>query len=62
MQTYGGVEEQLPTLLTSALAEMSGQLHALATLSPGKEPPIHWTGGWVGPRAGLDMVTKIKIP
>jgi hypothetical protein len=22
----------------------------------------HWIGGWVGPRAGLDTVSKRKIP
>jgi len=34
--------------------EVSGQLHILATLPQGKSPqyPI---GGWMGPRAGLDM-------
>jgi hypothetical protein len=27
-----------------------------------KEPPCtHWTGGWVGPRAGLDDVEKGKF-
>jgi hypothetical protein len=42
--------------------EVSGQLHAPAALTPGKEPPrSHWIGGWVGPRAGLDRVVKRKI-
>jgi hypothetical protein len=27
-----------------------------------KSPGIHWTGGWVGPKAGLDVVAKRKIP
>jgi len=26
-----------------------------------RNPGIHWTGGWVGPTAGLDMVSKQKI-
>jgi len=26
-----------------------------------RAPGNHWTGGWVGPRAGLDMVVKRKI-
>jgi hypothetical protein len=30
-----------------------GQRHVLATLSLGKRPSTHCTGGWVGPRAGL---------
>jgi hypothetical protein len=35
--------------------EVSGQLHALAALSRKETAPgIHWIGGWVGPRAGLD--------
>jgi hypothetical protein len=43
--------------------EVTGQLHALAALLLGKEPPsIHWIGGWMGLRAGLDMVSKSKIP
>jgi hypothetical protein len=38
--------------------------HAMAALSPGKDPPpgTHWIGGWVGPRATLDTVVKRKIP
>jgi hypothetical protein len=27
-----------------------------------RAPGIHWIGGWVGPRAVLDMVVKRKIP
>jgi hypothetical protein len=43
--------------------EVSGQLHAPAALPPGKEAPsTPWTGGWVGPRAVLDVVVKRKIP
>jgi hypothetical protein len=39
--------------------EVSGQFHAPAALSPGKEPPgTHSTGGWVGPTACLDDVQK----
>jgi hypothetical protein len=43
--------------------EVSGQVHAPAALTPGKEPlGTHWVGGWVGPRAVLDTVVKRKIP
>jgi len=35
--------------------EVSGQLHAPAALLP-------VIGGWVGPRAGLDTVSKREIP
>jgi hypothetical protein len=42
--------------------EVSGQLHAPATLLPGKSPPgTLWVGGWVGPRASLAAVKKRKI-
>jgi hypothetical protein len=34
-----------------------------AALSPRETAPgNHWIGGWVGPRAGLDAVVRIKIP
>jgi hypothetical protein len=48
---------------TSALDGMSGQRHApAALLPPGKGPPgTHYTGGWVGPRAGLDTEARGKI-
>jgi hypothetical protein len=43
--------------------EVSGQLHAPATLPPReRDPGTHWVGGWVGPRAALDAVVKWKIP
>jgi hypothetical protein len=43
--------------------EVSGQLHAPGRFTPRERAPgIHWIGGWVGPRTGLDMVSKWKIP
>jgi hypothetical protein len=33
---------------------VSGQQHASAALYPRERPSTHFTGGWVGPRAGLD--------
>jgi hypothetical protein len=41
---------------------VSGQFHAQASLPSRKEPITHWIGGWVGPRAVLDVVVKRKIP
>jgi hypothetical protein len=38
--------------------EVSGQLQVPAEGTPG----AHWIGGWVSPRAGLDTVSKRKIP
>ena len=37
-----------------------GQRHALAALYPQKRPGTHCTGGWVGPRAGLDRCGKSR--
>jgi hypothetical protein len=43
--------------------EVSGQLHALAALPPRERAPCTcWIGGWMGPRAVLDVVVKRKIP
>ena len=33
---------------------MSGQKHAPAALYPRERPGTHFTGGWVGPMAGLE--------
>jgi len=33
---------------------VSGQQHAPAALYPRERPGTRFTGGWVGPRAGLD--------
>jgi hypothetical protein len=46
MKVYGEVE--LFAVLTSALKEMSGKLHATAALPPVKEPPtpILQGSGW----------------
>jgi hypothetical protein len=41
---------------------MSCQLHAPASLPPGKQPPgTHWIGGWVGLRVGLEDMEKRKF-
>jgi len=37
-----------------------GQRHAPASLYPRKRAGTHCTGGWVGPRAGLDMCGKSR--
>jgi hypothetical protein len=31
-------------------------------ISSERAPSTHWVGGWVGPKAGLDTVSKRKIP
>ena len=40
---------------------VSGQQHAPAALYPRDRPGTHFTGGWVGPMAGLDG-RKISSP
>jgi len=40
--------------MIAALEGVSGQQHAPAILYPREGPDTHCTGGWVGPRAGLD--------
>jgi len=37
--------------------DVTGQLHSLAGE---RAPCTHCTGGWVGPRAGLDAVNSLK--
>ena len=39
-----------------------GQRHAPAALYPRERPGTHCTGGWVGPRAGLDRCGKSRSP
>ena len=47
--------------LTSALDGVSGQHQAPAGLPPGERPGTHYTGDWVGPRAGLDGCGKSRL-
>ena len=37
---------------------VSGLLHAPAALPSGKKAGTHWIRGWVGPKAGLDVLEK----
>jgi hypothetical protein len=41
--------------------EVNGYLHFLATLPTGKNQGTHGIGGWVGLRAHLDNMGKIKL-
>ena len=42
--------------------EVRGQRHAPVALYPRERPGTHCTGGWVGPRAGLDRCGKSRPP
>jgi hypothetical protein len=60
MKMYGKMEAWLHTFLTSVLV-VGGQLHSPVALPPDKQPPcVHWIGGWMESRAGLDAVVKTK--
>jgi hypothetical protein len=49
--------------LTSTLDGGGWSASRLARFAPRERAPCtHWIGGWVGPRAGLDAVSKGKIP
>jgi hypothetical protein len=48
--------------LTSALHGGEWSASRLGRFIPGTAHGTHWIGGWVGPRAGLDTVSKRKIP
>jgi hypothetical protein len=51
-----------PTLL-SDLVRSAGKSDLRPRFTPGERTSrTHWTGGWVGPRAGLDSDVKRKIP
>ena len=41
---------------------VGGQRHAPAAFTARKRPGTHCTGGWVGPRAGLDRCEKSRPP
>jgi hypothetical protein len=57
MKTYGGVDVQMHIFLTSALVGGEWSASRPGCFTPGgKSPGTHWTGGWVGPRTGLDDV------
>jgi hypothetical protein len=60
--TWGERRYSSYSFLTSALDGGDGQRHAPAALYPGERTPgTHWTGGWVGPRAGLDTEARGRI-
>jgi hypothetical protein len=50
------------SFMTSTLDGVSGQRHARPRFTPGERTPgTHCTGGWVGPRAGLDTDATGKL-
>ena len=41
---------------------MGDRHHSPAALPPEKRPRTHCTGGWVGPKTGLDGYGKSRLP
>jgi hypothetical protein len=54
MKTYGGVDVWIHIFLTSALVGCEWSASRPCPFTPG----IHFIGGWVDPRAGLDDMEK----
>ena len=48
--------------MTAALEGVSGQQHASVAIYPRERPGTHCTGGWVGPRAGLEGQKILSPP
>jgi hypothetical protein len=63
MKAYRGVEVQLYAFLTSVLGGGEWSASRPGRFTPKERTPdTHWIGGWVGPRAVLEVVVKWKIP
>jgi hypothetical protein len=64
MKTYWGNKRIAPRILKlRRKVEVNGQRHAPSCFIPGERSTgTHWTGGWVGPRGGLDAVVKRELP
>jgi hypothetical protein len=59
MKTYGGVDVYTHIFLTSALVRGECSASCPSRFNSGERVPgIHWIGGWVGLRAGLDEIEK----
>jgi hypothetical protein len=62
MKAYGGVDLYIHIFLISVLAGSERSDSLSGRFIPGEEAPvIHWIGGWVYPRAGLDDMEKRKF-
>jgi hypothetical protein len=60
LRPIGGVKVQHYSFMSTALEGVRGQRHAPAAFYPRERAGIHSTGGWVGPRAGLDKCGKSR--
>jgi hypothetical protein len=63
MKAYGGVDVYIHILLISELPGGECSASRPNRFTPGERAPgIHWIGGWVDPRAGLDDIEIPKMP
>jgi hypothetical protein len=65
MKAYVGHEDKAPHILDHGNREkivVSFMFQPPYLWGKNSHIQIHWIGGWVGPLAGSDMVTKRKIP
>jgi hypothetical protein len=59
MKAYGGMDAQIDISLTLTLAGCEWSASSLGRFTLGERAPvIHWIGGWVDPRVGLDDLEK----
>jgi hypothetical protein len=61
MKTYWGMEVDLHAFFTSALDGGEWSVSRPGRFTYRGAPGTHWIGGWVGPRAGLDMASKRNL-
>jgi hypothetical protein len=60
MKACGEVDVQIHIFLTSELIKSEWSASRPCRFTPRESSlGIHWIGGWVGPRAGMDDVKKI---
>jgi hypothetical protein len=62
MKAFMGVDVYIHIFLTSALVGGELSVSRPGRFTPGERAPgVHWIGGWVGPRTGLDDVETRKF-
>jgi hypothetical protein len=62
MKAYGAVDVQIHVFLVSALVGGEWSASCPSRFAPGERTTgTHWTGGCVGPGAGLDDVIERKF-
>jgi hypothetical protein len=62
MKAYEGVDIWIHVCLTSALVRGEWSASRPSRFTPGERAlGMHWIGGWVGPRTGLDDMKKRKF-